>query len=363
MIVENIEYTDFRNIEKETFKFSSGVNVIFGKNAQGKTNIIEGIYLFARGKSFRALRDKEMIRFGADVGYARLEYNKGGNLHHLSCKIDKNSPKNFYVEGNKASRTIDIIGEFRSVLFCPAHLGIINDSPAIRRNFLDIAISQVNPSYAKMLSKYNNALLNRNAILKSSEEEIPEYRKLLDVYSETLASLDTDIFLKRYEYVNRLDFWIKMFFSQMTKGNEIPNVIYESNLQDVDYKSKEEIEKKYTALLNDNVEREQKYGSTLFGIHKDDLKIELNGKDARAYSSQGQQRSLAIALKMAETEISREYTNDMPVLLLDDVLSELDEGRKSFILSCIKDKQVIITSCETSNFNNDNVNFIERKMN
>ena len=359
MICKEIEFTFFRNIESEKIEFEDGINVIYGENAQGKTNILEGIYIFARGKSFRAFKDKELINFNSNVGYARMVYESKRGKCELGVEIPKNANKKFYRNKNKVTKTAEIIGEFRAVLFCPSHLGIIKDSPSVRRKFLDIAISQLKPLYIKMLAKYNAVLENRNAILKMNENDRKTYEGILEVYSEELATLSTDIANMRIEYVKKLDFWVKKYFSDMTDGKEVPNITYETNADEADFDSRESLKKKYTLLLKNNIDREIKYGATLYGIHKDDLKIELNGKDARFYSSQGQQRSLALAMKLSEGEISKELSGEYPVLLLDDVLSELDENRRKFILSNIKKRQVIITTCESTAFNEvDNVNFI-----
>lgn len=359
MVCKEIEFTFFRNIESEKIEFKNGINVIYGENAQGKTNILEGIYIFARGKSFRAFKDKELINFNSNVGYARMVYeSKKGNCE-LGVEIPKNANKKFYRNKNKVNKTAEIIGEFRAVLFCPSHLGIIKDSPSVRRKFLDIAISQLKPLYIKMLAKYNTVLENRNAILKMKDDERKVYEGILEVYSEELATLSTDIANMRIDYVKKLDFWVKKYFNEMTDGKETPNITYETNADEADFDSRESLKKKYTDLLKNNIDREVKYGATLYGIHKDDLKIELNGKDARFYSSQGQQRSLALAMKLSEGEISKELSGEYPVLLLDDVLSELDENRRKFILSNIKKRQVIITTCESTAFNEvDDVNFI-----
>ncbi len=359
MICKEIEFTFFRNIEGEKIEFKDGINVIYGENAQGKTNILEGIYIFARGKSFRAFKDKELINFNSNVGYARMVYESKSGNKELGVEITKSSNKKFYLNKNKVGKTSEIIGEFRAVLFCPSHLGIIKDSPSIRRKFLDIAISQLRPIYIKMLSKYNTVLENRNAILKMSEEERKSYKGILEVYSEELATLSADIANIRIDYVKKLDFWVKRYFEDMTEGKELPCISYETNAQGDDFNSRELLKEKYFNLLNENLEREIKYGATLYGIHKDDLKIELNGKDARFYSSQGQQRSLALAMKLSEGEISKELSSEYPVFLLDDVLSELDENRRKYILSNIKKRQVIITTCESSAFDEiENVNFI-----
>lgn len=349
MKVKKVEFTDFRNIEIEEIYFSDGINVIWGENAQGKTNIIEGIYLFARGKGFRAAKDKELIRFGHDISYVKLFFEKGGFDTEMGAEIQKTSKKIFYENRIKAERISDIIGDFRAVLFCPSHLGIINDSPSVRRRFLDVAISQLKPVYIKMLSRYNTVMEQRNAILKMAPDSRENYKSVLEVYSSQLSSLCADIAMIRADYVKKLDVWVNKFFSDMTSCTEVPKIKYESD----GWKNgitREEAQKKYFHLLTENTEKEIKHGATLYGIHKDDLETDINGKDARYYASQGQTRSFALAMKLAEGEISREQTGEYPVFLLDDVLSELDRSRKKYILSNIKERQVIITCCEKSLF-------------
>ena len=358
MIIKSCELSSFRNVESEIIKFSPTVNVIYGENAQGKTNILEAIYIFARGKSFRAFKDKEIIQFGKNIAYSKIEYEKKREKSTLGVEISKSATKRFYKNGVKSERTADIIGEFRAVLFCPSHLGIVSDSASVRRNFLDVAISQLKPIYIKMMSRYNSVLANRNAILKMSDEEREQYRSMIDIYSSELASLNADIADVRSEYVKKLDYWVKIIFEQMTNGKEVPKITYDTCADKDDFESRERLKNKYQTLLSENYEREVRYGATLFGIHKDDLKIEINGKDARFYASQGQQRSLALAMKMAEGEISRESSGEYPVFLFDDVLSELDINRRRYVLSNINNRQVIITSCEPLVFENAEADYI-----
>ena len=359
MIVKDIEFENFRNIESEKIEFSEGINVIYGENAQGKTNIIEGIYLFARGKSFRAFKDKELVKFDKSVAYAKMNFESKGNETLLGVEIPKSQTKKFYRNKIKVAKTSEIIGEFRAVLFCPSHLGIIKDSASVRRKFLDVAISQLRPVYIKIMARYNAVMEERNAILKMMPEERRENEALMDIYSEELASLCADIADIRNEYIKKLDYWVSVFFEDMTKGKEKPKITYESNASENDFENRESLKNRYLDLLKNNKEREYKYGATLFGIHKDDLKIEINGRDSRFYSSQGQQRSLALAMKMAEGEISREGKGEYPVFLFDDVLSELDDGRKKYVLSNISSRQVIITGCDKGVFENtSDCNFI-----
>lgn len=359
MKVNKIEFESFRNIDREIIEFSDGINVIYGENAQGKTNILEGIYLFARGKSFRAFKDKELIKFDKNIAYAKMEFQVKDDKTTLGVEIPKSQVKKFYRNKVKVNKTAEIIGEFRAVLFCPSHLGIIKDAPATRRKFIDVAISQLRPVYLKMMTRYNQVLEERNAILKMMPEERAQNLELIDIYSEELASLCADIADIRNEYIKKLDYWVKIFFDEMTKGQESPKITYEANVNENDFENRESLKNRYLNLLKNNKEREFKYGATLFGIHKDDLKIEINDKDSRLYSSQGQQRSLALAMKMAEGEISREQKGEYPVFLFDDVLSELDDNRKAYILSNIKNRQVIITACDKSVFeNSEGCNFI-----
>lgn len=359
MIVKNIEFEGFRNIDSEKIEFSEGINVIYGENAQGKTNILEGIYLFARGKSFRAFKDKELIKFDKSVAYARMNFESKDTETLLGVEIPRSQPKRFYRNKVKVAKTSEIIGEFRAVLFCPSHLGIIKDSASVRRKFLDVAISQLRPVYIKMMARYNVVIEERNAILKMMPEERRQNEALMDIYSEELASLSADIADIRNEYIKKLDYWVSIFFEEMTGGREKPKITYEANVQENDFESREGLKNRYLELLKNNKEREYKYGATLFGIHKDDLKIEINGRDSRFYSSQGQQRSLALAMKMAEGEISREGKGEYPVFLFDDVLSELDDSRKKYVLSNISSRQVIITGCDKGVFENtSDCNFI-----
>ena len=359
MRVNKIEFEAFRNIDSEVIELNDGINVIYGENAQGKTNVLEGIYLFARGKSFRAFKDKELVKFDKSTAYVKMDFSNKNDSVLLGAEISKSLPKKFYRNKIKLNKTSEIIGEFRAVLFCPSHLGIIKDAPAVRRKFLDVAISQLRPVYIKMMTRYNQVLEERNAILKMMPEERQNNLELMDIYSEELASLCADIADIRNEYIKKLDYWVKIFFDEMTNGREAPKITYESNANENDFESRELLKNRYLSLLKNNKDRELRYGATLFGIHKDDLKIEINGRDSRLYSSQGQQRSLALAMKMAEGEISREQKGEYPVFLFDDVLSELDDNRKSYILSNIKNRQVIITACDKSVFeNSEGCNFI-----
>ena len=349
MNCHSVEFENFRNIEKATVRFSDGVTVLYGENAQGKTNVMEGIYLFARGRSFRAAKDREAVRFGADVARIKLFCRSEGEEKELGVEIPKARVKSFYRNRVKCERNSEIIGEFRAVLFCPSHLSLIYDGPALRRNFLDIAISQIKPLYMETLSRYNRAIAQRNTLLKNAADTDPHaFSAMNEIYAEQIASLAARISSYREEYIKKMDGNARDIFRDMTGSREIPAFTYAPSCgAAVEGDRRRE---KYFSLLTENTEREIRVGSTLFGTHKDEIKVSINDREARLYASQGQQRSLALAMKLSEGEISRESCGEYPVFLLDDVLSELDGKRREFILSSIKDRQVIVTCCEPTDF-------------
>lgn len=237
------------------------------------------------------------------------------------------------------------------MLFCPGHLSIIQDGPSERRAFLDTAISQLKPIYLSSLQKYNNILNQRNILIKNYEEDKESFDKTIELWSACLAREAALISQERYEYVNELNLDVKSFFTDMTNERETPKIEYNSVKR----------EEEFLRLLTDNLEKEIAAGTTLYGIHKDDINIYLNGHEARTFCSQGQQRCLALAMKMGEGEISKNTTGEYPIFLFDDILSELDQKRKKYIINGIKDRQVIITSCEKSSFDNLKAAVIEVK--
>ncbi len=346
MLCKSIKYTDFRNISSEEIEFSPTTTILYGKNAQGKTNMLEGVYLFAQGKSHRAGKESELIRFGAEVARLEMVYESGGREHKLSLVLD-GKRKACYKNGIKLDKLSEMIGSFRAVMFCPEHLFIVKGGPSERRSFLDIAISQLRPVYLKTLQRYNLILMQRNALLKSAKGS--GSAPALEAWSEQLAEYSAFIAKTRYEYTEKLSKIASALYSDMTGGAEELELHYRStsrlggNYTDVNY-----MKQVYLRQLTENTEREILLGSTQYGIHKDDMEIVLNGKDARFFASQGQQRSIVLSMKLAEGEYSKNETGEYPVLLLDDILSELDPSRRAYVISGIRERQVIITSCDTS---------------
>lgn len=349
-----IALSDFRNIEGEKCEFSDGVNVLWGRNAQGKSNMLEGVYFFARGRSFRGAHDREMIAYHKKSASLSLDYicDNATRPVNLSATLPSAGRKTLYRGGAKLTGVKEIIGSFRAVLFCPAHLEIVNGGPALRRSFMDIALSQLYPAYLDSLSRYNRALLQRNSLIKRAQtERVDDY--LWEIYAEQLSALGADIARRRLEYIDLIEGFISEIFGDMTDGRETPTVTYRSFLCDGDGEAKNiDRDRLYKALISEK-DREIRYGATLFGTHKDDIVLKLNGRDAKLYASQGQKRSLALSMKLAEGEASRLATGEYPVFLLDDVLSELDSERRSFILSKLTGRQMIVTSCEPDVFTGD----------
>ncbi len=365
MICKTVTYGNYRNIESETLTFSDGINVLWGRNGQGKSNMLEGIYMFARGRSFRGAKEAELIRFDTDCAALDMICRRDKSEYDtaLGITIPKSGRKRVTKNGAALSSVSELIGSYRAVLFCPAHLSMITGAPAMRRSFMDIAAAQLSPLYVKELAKYNRALAQRNAALKSAAAGMTVDRTLWETYAALLAESGAEISAVRGEYIAKLAPSAAEVLSDMTDGAERLGVRYvtqagarsaQSDGTDAeemgDATDRASAVARLTALLTDNIDREIRYGTTLYGIHKDDLVLRLNGRDAKTYASQGQQRSIVIALKLAEGDVSRRDGGENPVYLLDDVLSELDGERHEFVLESLVGRQIIVTSCEASTF-------------
>ncbi len=334
MYCKKIKYQNYRNIENAEVALDRGVNVFIGNNAQGKTNAIEAVYYFARGKSFRGAKDKELIRLGAECARVELEFCDNARERHHEFVLSDSEKRICKKEGVIIRRMSEFIGSFRAVLFSPEHLSIVKDGPAERRNFADVAISQLYPAYVAALTKYQKILLQRNSLLK--EPYSPIFQDTLAVLSEQLAAEAAVISKYRDEYVKKLDVKVRELISDMTCGRERAELRY----------SEPKTLEEYRNAFGMNVDKEIRAGTTLYGPHKDDITITLNGGEARVFASQGQQRSIALAMKLGEGELSRDETGEYPVFLLDDILSELDESRKAYVIGGLTDRQVLITTCE-----------------
>lgn len=349
MIIKRFIAENFRNIEKCDINFSNGVNLLHGDNAQGKTNAIEGIYIFARGKSFRASEDKELVKFNKEGFRLYIEYkDKDGynSLEYSFFSKERRRKKNGY----KLDKIKEMLGNFKAVLFYPDDLGLVKNSPEERRSFLNVAISQCYDYYISYYSNYKKALENRNCLLKFASKGMYVDNNELISWSYYMAEYASYIYTIRKEYVEKLCYYSKKIMNQISEGKEDIEILYKSDIKN-GIKERKEIEEEYRRIFTEEIEREKIIGNSIFGVHRDDLLININGVSARLYASQGQQRSIVLSLKLAEGEVNKDICGEYPVFLFDDVLSELDEKRKKFIIEGIGERQIIITSCEKENDN------------
>lgn len=351
MQIKELELNNFRNAERETIRFSEGINILCGENAQGKTNALEGIYLFAQGRSFRPAKDKDFVSYGKDIAYLRLSFNSEGRDQVSEIRYNSTGKKSVRKNGVSLRKLSEFVGTFRAVVFCPEHLTMIKNGPHERRKFLDTALCQLYPSYIGALQRYNRVLEQRNRLLSRYFEKKDEYRQTIELWNSQLAKEGAYISKKRAEYTEKMNICAKEIFAEMTREKEIPDFRY---LYERD-------EKEICGLLEKNAERDIRTGVTNSGIHKDDIEILLNSHNARTFASQGQQRSLALTMKLSEAKISAKMTGEYPVLILDDVLSELDENRRKFVSEKIKTGQVIISACDRELFSGTDTNIINVK--
>ncbi len=357
MRARKITVRDFRNIKEATVEFADGINVIYGDNAEGKTNLLEALYFAAIGKSFRGQHVSELIRFGEREAYLLLDFHAAGRDQSISLGLSGARVRSALKNRVKCRRMSELVGSFRAVLFCPEHLSLIKDGPAERRQFLDIAISAAEPLYLSALQRYNRVLKQRNTLLKAAEKDMDLFLATVPVWSKQLAREGAYIARSRARYVKKAAAIVKSCFADMTGEREEPELLY-LGVGGKDYNDYENLEKTEELLLKkltENHIREIAAGTTLWGIHKDDIEVLLNGRSARSFCSQGQQRSLALSLKIAEGELCKQDSGEYPVFLFDDVLSELDRSRREYLLHHALGKQVIMTTCEKEGLEADHL--------
>lgn len=352
MIAKSLRCVNFRNIKDETLTPQPGVNVLFGDNAQGKTNLIEALWLFTGARSFRGSRDPEFIGFGGE--FSRLELGFSARGRDNFAAVTFSSAKKAELNGVKLDGVSAFMGQFCAVVFSPDHLDLVKEGPAGRRRFLDTAVTQLLPRYAAAAAEYRELLRQRNALLK----DIPGHSELLDtleVWDERLARTGAYLVLMRLRYLVRLRGRAAAVYSglaQEGKGEELSlsyepagGPDYPADVSDA-RAAAEKLRKSLAELLRTQRQGDLECGYTRAGPHRDDLRVTVAGLDARIYGSQGQQRSAVLALKLAEAEVLRESVGEPPVLLLDDVMSELDRHRQNYILNHIGGCQVFITCCD-----------------
>ncbi len=346
-----VSLAGFRNIESATVQFAPGVNVLFGENAQGKTNLLEAIYFGAIGRSFRSLHAKEAIGFGREAAAISLDYLASGRVQNITIHLHQTKIRSVEKNHVRLGKMSELVGSFRAVLFCPEQLSLIKGGPSERRQFLDIAISAMEPAYLSALQRYAHLLKQRNALIRSAEKDRALFDRTVDLWSAQLAREGAYIARSRARYVKKATPFVAQCFAEMTTERETPALCYlgPDKSEVPDYEDIAATEQMLYERLCAHHDREIGAGATLYGIHKDDLDVMLNDKNARSFASQGQQRSLALALKIAEGELCRVDCGEYPVFLFDDVLSELDGARREYLLHHMQHKQVILTTCEQLN--------------
>ena len=357
MIIKKFSAVNFRNIGRCEISFEKGLNLLHGKNAQGKTNALEGIYIFSRGRSFRAREDRELIRFGEEGFRLSIEYEDGSGDNSLEYSMlgrERLRKKNGY----KLKGPSEMIGSFRSVLFYPDNLEIVKGGPEERRGFINVAISQCYPSYIKYYSDYKKALENRNCLLRAAAKGLWFSEDELISWSHSMAEYASYIYLMREEYIRSISPFAQRIMKEISEGEESLTIEYFPDIPEGNY-TREQVRDEYIKVFTSSLDRERAAGVSLFGPHRDDIKLGVNGKDSRLFASQGQQRSCVLALKLAEGEVIHSLTGDYPVYLFDDVLSELDDRRRRYVLSGLGERQIIITSCESEEYRQYGANIIE----
>lgn len=336
MRVQSIRLHNFRNYKDLELSFDSSRNILLGENAQGKTNLIEAIYLCAFARSFRTQNSQDLIRIGETSANITVEAESQEDIKKISITIDKNGKKMIKKDNKIIRRTAELLNNLVVVVFSPEDLRIIKDNPEKRRNFINKEISQIRPKYYECLKNYNDALKQKNSILKDRRNEI-DYG-LLDVFDMQLEKYGVEIIKYRKKFISMLSDRANEIQKSISGGKENLRIDYKYSLDENNY---------YERLLESR-ESDIIKGHSSLGPHRDDLDFYINDKDARKYGSQGQQRTIALALKLAEIQIARESIGENPILLLDDVLSELDYERQGFLFSEIEDVQLFITSTEVN---------------
>ena len=332
MQIKNIELTNFRNYKNLKLEFDKNLNIFLGHNAQGKTNLLESIFVLGMGKSFRTNSDKEMIFFNEEFAKVKANVVEENNEDEIEI-IYQNEGKIIKLDGIKLQRTIDLLETVYIVAFSPEDLKIVKEGPDNRRKFLDRELCQIKPIYYSDLGNYKKVLKERNTLLREENSD----KHLYSVFNESLAEYGIRIVKERKAFIDRLQSISEKIESDITSGSEKLVLSYETKID-----SKEQ----FIDILEENFEKDLYKGYTSFGPHKDDIKISVNDVDIRTYGSQGQQRTAALSMKLAEIGLIKQETGKDAVLLLDDVLSELDQDRQRYLINAMKGTQVFITATE-----------------
>lgn len=332
MKINSLEICNFRNYESAQIEFHENTNVLYGDNAQGKTNILESIFVCGTTKSHKGSKDKELIRLGCEEAHIRMSIEKRGIPHQIDMHLRKNKSKGIAIDGLAIRKSSELMGMVHIIFFSPEDLRIIKNGPAERRRFLNMELCQLDSVYLHDLSEYNKVLNQRNKLLKQISFQ-PSLSDTLSIWDMQLIQSGRKIICRRKEFVEQINTMVREIHSKLTGGQEELQVIYEPDSEE------EELEQK---LLSSR-EKDLKTFTTNIGPHRDDLRFQNGEIDIRKFGSQGQQRTCALSLKLAEIKLVKQIIGEEPILLLDDVLSELDRNRQNYLLDAINHIQTIIT--------------------
>lgn len=342
MYIESIELLNFRNYSELSLQLDQGTNIIYGNNAQGKTNILEAIYVCGTTKSHRGSKDRELLRFGEEEAHIRMFVRRQQVPYKIDMHLKKNKSKGIAINGIPIRKASELFGIVNIIFFSPEDLNIIKNGPAERRRFLDLELCQLHQYYLAELIQYNKVVTQRNKLLKEIGFS-PELMCTLDVWDEQMISYGTRIIRERASFVEQLGRIIKEIHSGLTGGREEIELLYDPNIA----------AEEFAEQLARDREKDLKFRLSGVGPHRDDLCILVNGVDIRRFGSQGQQRTAALSMKLSEIYLVKQMIRDTPVLLLDDVLSELDSSRQNYLLQSIHDIQTLITCTGLDDFVNN----------
>lgn len=348
MIIKSLELENFRNYDSLSMSFDSGTNILYGDNAQGKTNILEAIYLSATTKSHKGSKDKDIVNFHADEAHIRTYVVKDGLENRVDMHLRKSKSKGIAINGQKIKKAADLLGLLNVVFFSPEDLSIIKNGPAERRRFVDMELCQLDSFYLYNLNNYNKIVNQRNKLLKDLYFQ-PGLKETLSIWDSQLVSYGSKIIERRISFVKQLNEIIYDIHKKLSGGKEELEIVYEPDVSMEDYESR----------LTLSQERDIKLKMTSTGPHRDDFSFMVRKMDSseavdiRKFGSQGQQRTAALSLKLSEIELVKKLTKDTPLLLLDDVLSELDSNRQNYLLNSIGGIQTIITCTGLEEFVNN----------
>lgn len=341
LYIKRVGLKNFRNYQSLDIEMGEGVNIFYGQNAQGKTNIMEAVYLASTGKSHRTQKDSELIRWNEEDARVKIDFHKENDDKSIDIYLNKNTKKQIKLNGVKLSKISELIGNLNTVIFSPDHMKIIKEGPVERRRFMDIILSQVKPGYYYNLVQYLKVLEQRNKLLDEASEN-RAIIKTMDIWNDQLAEFGAKLIATRMDFIEKISDIAAITHEKISHGKEKLEILYNPTIACAGAPVRD-IKENFLRELEKNVGIDLRRGSTHKGPHRDDVLFHINGAEVKTYSSQGQQRTALLSLKISELKYVEAETDELPVLLLDDVFSELDNERQKYLVDFIRDIQTIIT--------------------